>query len=214
MAREIYWNVDTQRDFMDPDGKLSIEGAQEIAGNLERITRDARTLGVQIVNTADWHNEHTKEISKNPDYQSTFPQHCMQNSYGAGYIPQTQPQNPYVVDWQSPNLDKKALATHIGDIVIRKDEFDVFSGNPFTHDILDILNPERVVVYGVATNVCVDHAVMGLTARKGLEVYVVQNAIKGLPTKPVEPFIKKWQDRGAKLITTDQLISGNYLKSK
>ena len=30
MARVIFWDVDTQYDFMQPDGKLSVPGAQDI----------------------------------------------------------------------------------------------------------------------------------------------------------------------------------------
>ena len=28
--KTIFWNVDTQKDFMDPDGKLPIQDASEI----------------------------------------------------------------------------------------------------------------------------------------------------------------------------------------
>lgn len=210
----IFWNVDTQRDFMDTDGKLSIAGAQEIVGNLEKITGYARISGIQVVNTADWHNQDTKEISTNPDYKKTFPAHCMEYTSGAEYIQQTQPLSPYVIDWKLLKLDKEGIASHVGDIVIRKDAFDVFAGNPHTEEILQVLNPKRVVVYGVATNVCVDYAVTGLSKRQGLKVYVVSDAIKGLPNLPVEPILEKWQKMGVTLITTEQLISGNYARQK
>lgn len=212
MLEELLWNVDTQKDFMDSDGKLSVKDAQEIRANLSRITQYKRGNEVTSVNTADWHNEYSKELSKEPDFETTFPEHCMANTPGAEYIPETQPDSPYIIDWDSKTLDEKALAAHKGDIVIRKDEFDVFTGNPHTFRVLDILNPKRVIVYGVATNVCVDQAVMGLAGREGIKVYVVEDAIRGLPNMPIEPVINKWLDKGVKLITTDQLVSGQYLQ--
>ena len=62
-AIRIYWNVDTQFDFMRKEGKLNVENAVTIEPNLERITKFARENGFPIVNTADWHDENTEEIT-------------------------------------------------------------------------------------------------------------------------------------------------------
>jgi nicotinamidase-related amidase len=35
MARVIFWDVDTQYDFMHPDGKLYVPEAERIIGNLQ-----------------------------------------------------------------------------------------------------------------------------------------------------------------------------------
>ena len=36
----IFWDVDTQHDFMDPDGKLYVQGAELIKPKLEQLTFD------------------------------------------------------------------------------------------------------------------------------------------------------------------------------
>ena len=42
MAKTIFWDVDTQYDFMMRDGKLYVQGAEGIARNLKALTEFAR----------------------------------------------------------------------------------------------------------------------------------------------------------------------------
>lgn len=217
--KTIFWNVDTQYDFMRNDesfqGSLAIPGARDMEGNLEKLTKFAREKSIRIVNTADWHNEYTKEISDTPDFKTTFPKHCMQGTKGADYVPATKPVNPYMIDWAFDPIPylgdeaEMAIKTGIsfgGDIVILKDHFDVFQGNPYTEEVLRILKPERAVVYGVATNVCVNYAVLGLLER-GIKVYVPTDAIKELPGLPLEDVLNDWKEKGAVLTTVDQIVN-------
>ena len=208
MTTTILWNVDTQYDFMRDDashkGKLPVQGAREIEPNLERLTELARKNGIKVINPADWHTPESKEFSATPDYITTFPPHCMEGTKGAQYVPATAPKNPYCIDWRERTLDKKAAIAH-REIVLRKDAFDVFTGNPHTGKLLDLLRPMQVVVYGVATNYCVDYAVQGLLER-GIEVYVVADAIKEIPNCDIAEFIEaRWRGKGVKLTTTDSI---------
>lgn len=203
--KTIFWNVDTQYDFMRADGKLNVKDAEQIEGNLETITKLAANEHIQVVNTADWHYHNSTELSDKPDYMQTFPEHCMAGTPGAAYVAATNPITAYVVDWQDETFDQ-AKVEQSRNIIIRKDAFDVFTGNKHTDAIVEMINPDRVIVYGVASNVCVDQAVEGLKAR-GKEVYVVQDAIKELPGLPLEATLEKWQtgDNPATLIATDKV---------
>jgi hypothetical protein len=40
----VFWDVDTQVDFMSPEGKLYVPGAETIAPNLGRLTDYAHVL--------------------------------------------------------------------------------------------------------------------------------------------------------------------------
>lgn len=209
MTRTIFWNVDTQYDFMKPQGKLSIPGATEIEGNLEYLTRIAVARGIKTVNTADYHTAESRELSDTPDYKNTFPPHCLMNTKGAEFIDATKPVNPYVIDWKDPTFDPAKVQKH-RNIVLYKDEFDVFhpTGAPHTEKVLNELNPQRAIVYGVATNVCVDFAVRGLLKR-GVDVYVPTDAIKELPGLPLEAVLDSWKKEGAVLIKTEEV--GKYI---
>jgi len=203
--KTIFWNVDTQYDFMRDDeaykGRLAIPGAKAIEGNLEKLTAIAKQLGIKVINTADWHTIESEELSTNPDFTKTFPQHCMQDTKGAQFVPATNPENPYLIDWKQEQFDKeKVLQTR--NIILYKDKFDIFTGTPHSDKVVELIRPEKVVVYGVATNVCVDCAVKGLLERK-VQVYVPTDAIKELPNLPL-PY-ENWQRKGAILTRTDDI---------
>lgn len=199
-SKILFWNVDTQFDFIEPEGKLYVHGAEEIRPILRKITDFARLEGLRVINTCDWHFANSAELSRNPDFVTSFPEHCMAGTPGAEFIPETLPEYPTVIDWNEnpralPELDKNEKYRNI---VIRKDAFDVFAGNPYTDNLIQILNPEKVFAYGVTTNVCVDQAVIGL-ADRGIKVYVFEDAIKELPNIPLPYF--KWRNMGIELIS-------------
>jgi nicotinamidase/pyrazinamidase len=202
----LFWNVDTQFDFVSPEGKLYVPGAEILKPNWAKLTQLAKSKSIRVLNTADWHYPNSTELSANPDYINTFPPHCMANNNGADYIEETKPEDSLVFDW-----DKKY---HISDetlgqkkyrnFIIRKDAFDVFKGNPNTEDILNLLLPKTVIVYGLTTNVCVNDAVIGLAKRVN-KVIVIENAIKELPNIPL-PFVN-WKKLGVKLMLLDEIES-------
>jgi nicotinamidase/pyrazinamidase len=200
----IFWNVDTQIDFVYPRGKLYVEGAEDVRPQWKELTQLAKEKSIRVVNTADYHFPNSAEIDSNPDFVNTFPEHCMVKTRGADFIKETDPEDPVIFDWNknyliTPELFEKEDHRNI---IIRKDAFDVFTGNPLAENILKHLNPKTVVVYGVSTNVFVDAEVRSLSKRVK-SVYVVEDAIKELPNIPL-PF-DIWKKKGVKLITLSQL---------
>jgi nicotinamidase/pyrazinamidase len=182
---------------------LYVKGAETIEPNLKRLTDYAKAHDITVVNTADWHTPESKELSDTPDFLTTFPKHCMRHTRGAMHVKATAAEKPYAIDWQHKDIDLARIGRR--NIVIYKDHFDVFQGNPHTEAVLAYLKPDRAVVYGVATNVCVDYAVRGLRQR-GVETCVVTDAIKELPNIPVDPVYNAWTKLGVTFTTTEKLI--------
>lgn len=197
----IFWNVDTQYDFMRPEGKLPVnngEGAEDIESVLAEVTEKARDEGIRVVNTADYHNEDSSEFSESPDFVESFPPHCLAGSKGAEYVPATEPENCLELDWRE-KPDWGEVMSHKGDFVLYKDAFDVFAGppeSPYAEELVETLDPDRSVVYGVATDVCVDYAVEGLLDRD-IEVYIVEDAVKGISCEKSSDALNKWETNGA-----------------
>lgn len=197
----IFWNVDTQVDFVEPDGKLYVPGAEHLKPLWAEILGLAKENNIRVVNTADFHYPESAELSATPDFISTFPEHCMANTVGAEYVAETKPDDPCVIDWNKdlPSLDE---AIQSRNLVIRKDAFDVFAGNPYTNRIVEMIAPKTVVVFGVTTNVCVNDAVVGL-AKRVERVLVIEDAIKELPNISL-PF-ENWKQLGVEMIPSKEL---------
>lgn len=199
----LFWNVDTQFDFMNKEGKLYVPDSELILPLLKRITSFAKQADIQVVNSADHHFPDAKELSDTPDYISTFPPHCMANSDGASYMKEVQPENSSILKWdQLYSGEEIETMTKSRNLVVLKDVFDVFEGNPNTSRLVKVLAPKKVFVYGVTTNVCVDCAVCGL-ANQGVQVFVIEDAIKELPNISL-PF-EKWDALGVNRIRFSEI---------
>lgn len=206
--KPVFFNIDTQNDFMLPNGKLYVKDAESILQNITLLTDLAHSMDMKVINTQDLHTKDSIEISDNPDFKTTFPEHCMIGTEGAALCSASNPKqfgydNYYIIPWHTIKIDiYKVMNTR--NIIIQKDNFDMFLGNKFTTEVLEILDIDTAIVYGVASNVCVDFAVSGLI-NMGKQVIVVSNAIKGLPGVDENELIKKWQEEGVKLISTKDL---------
>src|SRR5205809_340829 len=98
MARVIFWDDDTQYDFMRADGKLYVPEAEHIIPNLKRLTDYAHGHGIRIVASADDHLMSHAEISELPDWKPTFPAHWLRGTPGQKNIPETALRDPLVIE--------------------------------------------------------------------------------------------------------------------
>lgn len=197
--RELLWVVDCQHDFMDADGKLYVEGAEEIKSNLKKVMDDFKDHS--IVFTQDWHYYDSEELSTEPDFVNTFPEHCMSGTIGADLIDEVKPDHyDLIVNWDQ-ELSRIGLNNTIIErfnILLRKDKFDFVSGNPNSKQFLALLLDkfDKVYVVGVAGNVCVNQAVIGL--KDYFEVTVIENAISDLPNIP--SCVEDWKNMGIEIV--------------
>jgi nicotinamidase/pyrazinamidase len=206
----IFWDVDTQYDFMKADGRLYVPGSEEIIPALRRLTDHAHAQGIRIIASADDHVPGHRELSDTPDWKETFPEHCMRGTPGQAKIPETALRHPLVIEPEP--ADPAALAArvrgHEGDILFHKHWFDVFT-NPNVLPVLEALAPGRVVLYGVALDVCDRYAVEGLLAhRPDLRLAVVTDATRAINAEAGAALLRDWEARGVELVTTDQAVAG------
>jgi len=204
----LFWDVDTQVDFMRESGALYVPGAEEIIPNLGRLTEAARMAGVPVVASADDHEADDAEISSDPDFSTTYPPHCMRGTPGQEKIPRTRLPGTVLIGHQA--LAPEDLAERVAGardaLVILKKQFDVFT-NPNTEPILDLLRPAKIVLYGVALDVCNRAAVEGLWSRGHHDLTVVTDATAALDEERGRELLEEWQDRGVELATTDEILA-------
>jgi nicotinamidase/pyrazinamidase len=199
--RIIFWDVDTQRDFMLPGGKLYVPGAEKLIPNLDRLTEQARKDRVFLVSDACIH------VPDDPEFQR-FPPHCVRGTSGAEIIPQTIAQRFLIL----PNRREATVPndlTPYQQVILEKQTFDVFD-NPLTETVLERLkrftDPDaEFFVFGVVTEYCVRCVAKGLLER-GRRVALVEDAIKTLKAEDGESALAEMKSRGARMVTTRQAI--------
>lgn len=206
MSGLIFWDVDTQYDFIHPDGKLYVTGAESIIPNLEKLTQHAHAHAIRIVASADDHEMQHEEISLEPDFDQTYPPHCMHGTPGQAKITETRLRDPLVVEPDAIDGLTARVQSHDGDILLNKHFFDVFT-NENAATVLAALDPDDIVLYGVALDVCNRFAVEGiLEHRPQTRISVVTDAVKAIDTQRGDALLRAWSTRGVKLIDTAQVL--------
>ena len=204
----VFWDVDTQVDFIQPDGKLYVAGAETIVGNLAALTDFAHTSGIRIVGSSDSHTVGDDELSDKPDFVDTYPPHCLAGTPGQARIPETTLRDVLVVEPEAaPAEVLKRLSGHDGDILFHKRYFDVFT-NPNVGPVIDALAIDEVVLYGVALDVCNRYAVEGLLERyPGLPITLVTDAVRAINEDARDELLTDWQRRGVELTRTAEIVN-------
>jgi len=146
--------VDVQNDFTDPSGGLAVTDAPAILPEVNARVAACRGAGGTVVYTQDWHPERTPHFLTDG---GPWPVHCVGGTWGAELHPDL------VID--GPLVRKGA------------DGGDGYSGfsvrDPVSGDVtrtelgalLDAHGARRIVVVGLAGNVCV-----AATAIDGVEL--------------------------------------------
>ena len=179
--KSVFWEVDAQRDFMLPGGKLYVPGAEKIIPNIQRLVKAAADAGVFIVSSGDAHTENDPEFQR-------FPPHCVKGTPGAQIIPE--------------GLTKDVVHSQV---VIEKQSLDVFD-NPHASEIVERLGHDaEYIVFGVVTEYCVRCAAKGLLER-GRKVSIVRDAVETLKPEDGARSLDEMQDLGARLISTNEAL--------
>ena len=194
----IFWDVDTQADFMLPGGKLYVPGAEKIIPNLQRLVDAARHGEVLLVSSADAHTLQDEEFRR-------WPPHCVKGTSGQRKIPETLTERLRVVA-NAPDTKLPANLDKTQQFILEKQTLDVFD-NPNTEAVLERLDRDaEFVVFGVVTEYCVRCAAAGLLNR-GRRVALVTDAIETLNPADGQRTLDELTAKGARLITTDEALA-------
>jgi nicotinamidase/pyrazinamidase len=163
----IFFDIDTQLDFVCPSGALYVPGAERVVPTIARLNRYAAEHGIPVISTTDAHAENDLEFRK-------WPPHCIAGTLGQHKAESTLLGNRVVI----PNRPCALELDGAQQIVLEKQDVNAFTV-PNLFRILETLPADRYVVYGVVTEVCVLHAARGLL-KTGKPVTIVTDAVEGL----------------------------------
>ena len=75
MATTVFFDIDSQLDFLYPAGALYVPGAERIVPAVARLNRFAAGRGIPVVSTTDAHAENDPEFA-------AWPPHCIAGTLG------------------------------------------------------------------------------------------------------------------------------------
>jgi nicotinamidase/pyrazinamidase len=190
-APQVFVDIDTQRDFLEPDGALFVPGSALIVPNLVRLTNYTLEHGIPVLATACAHTPDDPELRQ-------FPPHCLVGTRGQERIAATFRADSHVLG--SQQALEGELPPHL---TLEKQELDLFT-HPHAETILARYQARHpvFVVYGVATDYCVKAAVDGLLKRD-CRVAIVVDAIRAIDSEAEANLLTSFARRGVLLTLTD-----------
>jgi nicotinamidase/pyrazinamidase len=169
---------------------------------MRRLVEAARAAGIPHVASSDDHELTDPEISESPDFQTTYPPHCLRGTRGARKVPETEQEDPVPIGLE-PLPDRWLQGRR--EFLLLKKHFDVFT-NPNTDRVLERLDPDEVIVFGVATDVCDDATIRGMLDR-GRRGRFVEDAARGLDEGRVAACTAAWRERGVEFTTAEAVVA-------
>ncbi|MHB8540781.1 MAG: cysteine hydrolase family protein [Candidatus Acidiferrales bacterium] len=193
----VFWEVDTQADFMLPGGKLYVPGAEKRIANMKRLVDAAREGKAFLISSADQHAPTDPEFAR-------FPPHCLRGTSGAEILAELKA--PKILS--IPNDGNFQIPARLDDaqqVVLEKQTLDVFDNSNTEKLLAQFPASVEFVVFGVVTEFCVRLAAKGLLDR-GRRVAVVADAIETLDAKESRKTLDELAGRGARLITANEAL--------
>lgn len=193
--RTVFFDIDTQIDFLFPAGALYVPGAERLMPRLEALNRYAAEHSIPLISDMDAH------LEDDPEFK-VWPPHCIAGTQGQQKPSTLLLQKRVVIPWQPAEFSIEGAQQ----IIIEKQSLDVFD-NPNLPKLLEQLNADCYVVYGVVTEYCVRCAAMGLL-RTGKPVDLVADAIETVNPDDARRTLAEFTAAGGSKKGTDAIISG------
>jgi nicotinamidase/pyrazinamidase len=186
--KPVFFDVDTQIDFLYPAGALYVPGAEQILEAVAQLNRHAASRGIPVVSAMDAHTE------DDPEFKQWRP-HCVAGTAGQQKPTRTLLDQRIVVS-TAPGDHPVAAARQI---IVEKQQIDPFTNSNLPR-LLELLDADRYVLYGVVTEYCVGAAARGLL-KLGKPVELVAGAIRGLQDADARRTLDEFTNAGGRLTT-------------
>jgi nicotinamidase/pyrazinamidase len=184
--------VDVQNDFCE-GGSLAVSGGAAVAKKISDYLKSADYE--LVVASRDWHDSdnnnsgHFADFDAEPDYKTSWPIHCVENSEGANY---------------HPNLELDLIQAHVlkGQGAHGYSAFEGITEEGGTlEELLKLKGIDQLDVVGIATDHCV--LASALDAKKlGLDVRVISSLTAGVSSESTERAIDSLIDNGVVVVAS------------
>ena len=192
--KTLFFDIDTQLDFLFPVGALYVPGAEHVVPNVGRLNHYAAAHGIPVISTTDAHSE------DDPEFKD-WPPHCIAGTTGQHKAAATLLDHRVVV----PNRECDLALEGARQIVIEKQNVNAFTV-PNMSRVVELLAADRFVVYGVVTEICVLFAARGLL-KYGKPLAIVTDAVAALSDAASQAALSEIQAAGGRLATTAEICA-------
>jgi nicotinamidase/pyrazinamidase len=183
--RTVFFDIDTQIDFVYPAGALYVPGAEHILPVVAELNRRAPV----VISTMDAHSE------DDPEFQ-IYPHHCVVGTAG---------QHKPAITLLDQRATVPTATDGVRQFMLEKQKLDCFS-SPHLLPLLDQLGADRYVVYGVVTEICVRCAAFGLL-KTGKPVELATDAVKALDEQKAHEMLSEFTAAGGRLTTSRDILA-------
>jgi nicotinamidase/pyrazinamidase len=177
--------VDVQNDFCE-GGSLAVKGGAAVAEAVSEILRDEPERWDHVVATRDHHIDPGDHFAEQPDFENTWPVHCVAGTPGAEF---------------HPNLDTDRI-----EAVFTKGEhgaaysgFEGHAGSIGLAAWLRMRDIDLVDIVGIATDHCVRATAID-AAREGFVTTVLLGLTAGVAPSTVEVALEQLRGAGVALV--------------
>jgi nicotinamidase/pyrazinamidase len=188
--------IDVQNDFTE-GGALGVDGGAAVAAGITDLLGRHKGDYDLVVASRDWHTADSDNgghfaVDAEPDFASTWPEHCVAGTPGAEYHP--------------------ALDTEAVDVHIRKGQgvpaYSIFEGmDDAGETVSDLLTSHGVTdidIVGLATDYCVRASTLD-ALEHGQHVRVFTDLVAGVAATTSETALAELGHAGAELIESTAL---------
>ncbi|WP_291048041.1 isochorismatase family protein [Herbiconiux sp.] len=193
MAKALFI-IDVQNDFIE-GGALGVQGGTAVANGISKLLSQHPDTYDFVIASRDWHdadNDNGGHFAGDaePDFESTWPVHCVAGTYGAEY---------------HDELTTRAIDHHV-----RKGQgqpaYSIYEGvteeGGTVHDLLDANGVTQVDVAGLATDYCVRASALD-ALEHGRHVRIITDLVAGVDPQASRAAIAELAAAGADLVTSD-----------
>jgi nicotinamidase/pyrazinamidase len=181
--------VDVQNDFCE-GGSLAVPGGADVAAAITDLVAEAPAGYRHVVATRDFHIEPGDHFSDHPDYERSWPVHCVAGTEGSSFHPNFAP----------------AVASGAVDAVFDKGAYAAaYSGFEGADEngtaLADWLRERGVTevdVVGIATDHCVRATALD-AVREGFATHVLLDLTAGVAEQTTERALEELRGAGVEL---------------
>jgi nicotinamidase-related amidase len=194
----ILVDMNTQCDFLLPRGAMPVANRREILPNIRRLMNWARVERLPVISTLEAHRpgEPTRGL----------PAHCIDQTNGQKKLPFTLlPRRVLLYGDNTMDLPHEPFR-RFQQLIFTKRDRD-FLSNPKADRLIQSLDANHLILFGVVAEFCIKAAALGLLTRRH-RVVVVADACGHWSRADQELSYRQMDAKGAILVTTEELLSG------